>query len=264
MDDATAGQVSAEAAELYDRFFVPALFGQWPSRLLDLARVARGDDVLDVGCGTGVLARAAVHRVGPSGTVRGVDVNAGMLAVAARREPRVAWLHAAAEALPVGDAAVDAVVCQFAAMFFADRDAALAEMARVASPGGRVCVATWAGLSETPGYADMVALVREVVGDEAASALEAPFILGRPEELAGLVAPVLGDVDVRRLDGEARFPSLDDWVDTDVHAWTLRDLVDDAALAALHAAARTRLARFCDAAGRVRFAAPALVAVARV
>ena len=127
-----------------------------------------------------------------------------------------------------------------------------------------MCVATWAGLSENPGYAELVALVREVVGDEAASALEAPFVLGRPDELAGLVTKVLDDVDVQQLDGEARFPSLDAWVDTDVHAWTLRDLVDDDALASLHAAAGTRLTRFCDAAGRVRFPAPALVAVARV
>ena len=63
--------------------------------------------------------------------------------------------------------------------------------------------------------------------------------------------------------GEARFPSVDDWVDTDVRAWTLRELVDEDALEALRTAARARLAGFCDATGRVRFAAPALVAVAR-
>jgi SAM-dependent methyltransferase len=263
MDDATTGQVTAEAADLYERFFVPALFGQWPPRLLDLAGVGPGDDVLDVGCGTGVLARAAVTRVGAAGRVTGVDVNPGMLAVAAREEPRVEWLRAAAESLPVGEDSADAVVSQFAAMFFTDRAAAVCEMARAVRTGGRVGVATWAGLPDTPGYAAMVGLVRDVVGEEAARALETPFAIGRPEELRALVASSFEEVAVHVLDGEARFPSIEAWVDTDIHAWTLSDLVDDAGLTELHAAARRRLAHFRDGSGRVRFPAPALVAVAR-
>lgn len=263
MDDATAGQVTVEAAELYERFFVPALFGQWPGRLLDLAEVSGGDDVVDVGCGTGVVAREAVMRVGAAGSVTGVDVNVGMLSVARRVEPRVRWARGPAESLPLADDSADAVLCQFAAMFFTDRPAALREMARVVRGGGRVVVATWADLSESSGYAAMVALVREVVGDEAASALSAPFALGRPEDVDSLMATAFGDVTVHRLAGEAGFPSVEAWVDTDVRAWTLRDLVDDAGMASLRAAAVDRLAGFCDGAGRVRFPAPALVAVAR-
>lgn len=262
MDDATAGQVTQDAAELYEQFFVPALFGQWPHRLLDTSGVVRGDVVLDVGCGTGVLARAAHDRVGPVGRVTGVDVNPGMLAVAARTDPGVRWLEAPAESLPLEDASTDVVLSQFAAMFFTDRAAAIAEMGRVTRPGGRVVVATWAGLPHTPGYAAMVALVRDVVGEHAAAALEAPFVLGRPDDLAGTMAPTFGEVEVHRLAGQARFPSVRAWVDTDVLAWTLRDLVDTESLTALRAAAETRLARFRDESGAVRFAAPALVALA--
>jgi ubiquinone/menaquinone biosynthesis C-methylase UbiE len=88
MDDAT-GQVSAAAAELYDELFVPALFSQWPPRLIELAGVSPGHRVLDIGCGTGVLTRAAYDAVQPGGHVTGLDPNEGMLAVARRNAPHV-------------------------------------------------------------------------------------------------------------------------------------------------------------------------------
>ena len=67
MSNAETGQITAEAAGLYERFFVPALFAQWPPELLRAAAVGPGQLVLDVGCGTGVLARAAGAVVGPAG-----------------------------------------------------------------------------------------------------------------------------------------------------------------------------------------------------
>src|SRR5262249_16959773 len=114
--------------------------------------VGPGDDVLDVACGTGVLARSAKSRVGPRGMVYGLDLNAGMLSVAAHSEPDISWVPGRAEALPMGDGTFDRVLCQFGLMFFADRGIAIREMARVLRPGGRVCVATWAGVAQSPGY----------------------------------------------------------------------------------------------------------------
>ena len=84
MSDTDRGQVSAAAAEVYDSFFVPALFEQWTDVVLEVADVRSGHRVLDVGCGTGVLARAAHARVGAGGHVAGLDPNDGMLAVARR------------------------------------------------------------------------------------------------------------------------------------------------------------------------------------
>ena len=257
--DFERGQVSTAAAEIYDAFFVPALFGQFPERVLDQARVGAGARVLDIGCGTGIVAIAAHRRVGPNGEVVGVDPNEGMLAVARRSEPSIDWRSARAESLPIDDGSFDHVVSQFAAMFFTDREAALNEMARVTVRGGTVTIATWAGLDRTPGYDAMVALIDTELGEEAANALRAPFVLGDVEDVRRLLTPLGDDVRVTEIAGTARFASIADWVHTDVRGWTLAELVDDAGEAALVARAECELASFVSADGSVAFPAPALV-----
>jgi SAM-dependent methyltransferase len=260
MDDASTGQISAEAAELYERFFVPALFDQWPARLLDLAHVSPGQRVVDVGCGTGVLARTAYDAVQPGGVVEGVDPNAGMLAVARRLAPEIGWTRAAAEQLPMADDSVDRVLSQFAVMFFADPAAGVQEIARVLRPGGRLCVATWAELVANPGYAAMVRLLQELVGEAPAQALTAPYTLGAAADLLAVLEPAFPDASVVELDGTARFDSVEAWVRTDIRAWTLGDLIDDEQFAELLREAPRALAEFCDASGRVAFPVRALAA----
>ncbi len=206
--DAARGQVAAAAAEVYEEFFVPALFGQWAAPMLDAAGVAAGDAVLDVGCGTGVVARAAARRVGPTGEVVGLDRNDGMLAVAARSLEPVTWRQGVAERLPFDDGRFDRVLCQFAVMYFDDQRQGLREMARVLRPGGTVAIATWSAVEESPGYASMVDLLRRVVSDEAADALLAPFTLGTAKVVAELLADVFPDAAVTRHQGTARFESI--------------------------------------------------------
>ena len=65
-EDAARGQVAGSAAEVYESFFVPALFAQWPPVLLAAAGVGSGQRVLDVGCGTGIVAAAAASRASAS------------------------------------------------------------------------------------------------------------------------------------------------------------------------------------------------------
>lgn len=259
--DADRGQVAATAAEIYEAFFLPALFQQWTVPVLDAAEISTGDDVLDVGCGTGVVAREAITRVGRHGRVVGVDPNDGMLEVA-RRTMGVEWRNGAAEDLPFEDGSFDVVVCQFAMMFFEDRARAVSEMRRVLRPGGRVAVATWASLSETPGYAAVVHLLDRLLGSEAGDALRAPYNMGDRHELHDLLAAAFTDVRVDKQDGTARFASIEDWVHTDIRGWTLSDMSDED-YERLLAAAHTELAEFTDDSGAVSFPAPALIAVGR-
>ena len=122
---------SSNPAETYERFMVPPLFAPAAERLLDIARPRPGERVLDVGCGTGIVARSVASRLGAAGTVIGLDLSPGMLEVARLMSEQegltIAWHEGRAEALPFPDGSFDLVLCQFALMFFADRRQALRE-----------------------------------------------------------------------------------------------------------------------------------------
>ena len=108
---------------------------------MDATQVFSGHRVLDVACGTGVLAREAALRVGPTGFVVGLDPNPGMLAVAEQFTPTVDWWWGMAELLPFPDQSFYAVISQFGLMFFKDRRQAVIEMLRVLKSRGRLVVA---------------------------------------------------------------------------------------------------------------------------
>ena len=213
-------QAQVAAAKAYEEFFVPALFGEWASRVATVAQIQRGHHVLDVACGTGVLAREAASRVGPSGFVAALDPSPGMLAVAAQLAPSIEWRQGTAEALPYPDHRFDTVVSQFGLMFFADRRQALHEMHRVLKRGGRLAVAVWASLESAPAYAAEVALVERIAGTRAADALRAPFVLGDAKELAHLVASTnVVEATITTQPGVARFPSIRFMVEADLRGW---------------------------------------------
>jgi ubiquinone/menaquinone biosynthesis C-methylase UbiE len=263
-EKATRGQVTKSAADVYDAFFVPALFRQWTGRVSDAAGLKEGDRVLDVACGTGTLAREALACVLPGGSVAGVDINNDMLAVARRKLPGIDWHQAPAESLPFEDGAFDAVVSQFGLMFFEDRLKALVEMWRVLRPDGRLAVAVWDSLDKTPGYAAVTALLRRRFGDGVARAMRAPFDLGDSKTFLSLFAAA-GILRARcsTCDGTARFPSIESWVHTDIKGWTLADTIDEDQFLELQREAQIALRRFAQPDGSVRFATPAHIVTAR-
>jgi ubiquinone/menaquinone biosynthesis C-methylase UbiE len=164
----TTLQDQIDAANAYEALFVPALFGEWAPRVADAAQIQPGQRVLDVGCGTGILAREIISRIGSVGRVVGIDPSPGMVAVAKRLAPNVEWRDGAAESLPFPDQSFDVVVSQFALMFFTYRRQALHEMLRVLAPGGRLAVAVWDSLDNIPAYASEVALLARMAGRQAA------------------------------------------------------------------------------------------------
>jgi len=266
------GQVSTAAAEIYDSFFVPSLFAEWAPRLADAVGMKPGERALDIACGTGVVARELAARAGKEGRVTGLDINPGMLAMAKRIAAQngltdIDWRQGAAEALPCDDDSFDVATCQFGLMFFEDRAKSLAEMRRLLKPGGRCAVATWAALDSSPGspgYRDMVALLDRLFGADIANELRGPFLLGDPDEVAAMLRDAgFADVRAELITGEARFPSIERWVFTDVKGWTLADKIDPAQFETLRAAAETEMQRYVQSDGSVRFPNTAIVATGR-
>ena len=101
-----------------------------------------GQRLLDVGCGPGALTAELVNRAGPD-AVSAVEPSASFAAAARERLPGVDIRQAAAERLPFGDAAFDAVLAQLVVHFMADPVAGLREMGRVTRPGGMVAACVW-------------------------------------------------------------------------------------------------------------------------
>lgn len=138
-------------AEIYEKHLVDPLFKPWVDPLLDDVKLTAGDRILDVACGTGIVARVAKKRVGHTGKVVGIDISPPMIAVARQIAPDIDWREGDACALPIeADEAFDIVVCQQGLQFVPDKPLALREMRRALTDGGRLAVSTWRPDHEFP------------------------------------------------------------------------------------------------------------------
>lgn len=209
-------QLAESAPEAYERFLVPPLFEPWADRLVEHANLREGDRVLDVGCGTGIVARRAAARVGEAGSVVGLDVNEGMLEVAraaADVEPPIEWRRGDATDLPFPDESFDAVLSQQALQFVEDPAAALREIHRVLAPDGRIAVSVLRSLEFNSGYGELAEALERHVGPEAGTMMRSPFRGYAGEELrtwaedAGFEDPVV-TIEI----SSVRYPSVEEFV----------------------------------------------------
>jgi ubiquinone/menaquinone biosynthesis C-methylase UbiE len=238
-------RLSAAAAELYETQFVPALFAEWAPRLIELAGVGPGQAVLDVACGTGIVARTVADRQRGQGRVVGLDLNEAMLAVARRVRPEIEWRQGDAARLPFPDGAFDVALCQMAFMFFPDRAQVLREMARVVTTHGTVAFAVPSRLASQPAYAPFVELAARHAGPEATGLLSTYFASGDLDELQYLVAAAgLHVAAARTYMGTVTCPSVDAFVATEVESTPLRERISDAVYARIRDDARELLRPF--------------------
>lgn len=245
-------QISAEQAEGYEAKFVPAIFAQWSPPMLDAAAVGPGHSVLDVACGTGVLARGAADRVGPTGNVVGLDLNEGMLTVARRLRADIEWRQGDAANMPFADDTFDAVLCQSALMFFPDATQALREMGRVARPGGVVGVQVYSSLDDQPAYGPWVELVARLAGPQAHSLLSTYWVHGDLDVLRErLETAGLSVADVRTVIGIARWDSIDDMVQVEIESTPLVDRISDEVYRRIREESRELLKQYETGSGAV-------------
>ena len=256
------GQLSRNAAEFYDSHFVPSLFQPWAPHVVDAAQITAFDSVLDVACGTGVVANEVHRRIGSAVSVVGLDCNEDMLAVA-RRNEAITWTKGTAERLPFADQHFDAVVCQFGLMFFSGQINAISEMWRVLKPRGRLVVAVWDCLKNQPGHLALFEFLSAQLGMDASRSLLPPFSLGDQVQLKHLfgAANVTG-VNISDCAAKARFSSIEQWLDAEINGWTLAGSLNAEALRLLQRNGKCRLGAFALPNGTVEFSTQALIVTA--
>lgn len=246
-------------ADVYERTLVPGIMAEFAGLTLEAAHLKPGDRVLDVACGTGVVAREALRQLGAGATVAGVDADPGMLDVARRLEPTIDWQQAPAEKLPFADASFDVVTCQFGLMFFADQVGALREMWRVLKPGGYLSLTVWDAVEPSPGYEALYDVVGTVAGKASVDKLRVPYSLGEMDILLSLAKQA--KIPNARADwwgGRANFPSVESFVASELRSDDAGAAVDDAQYGAIVEATRAAVATYTRPDGSVSFPAPAL------
>ncbi len=199
----TEWQLSGNAAELYEEYLVPTIFIPWAQHLLAKTTPRPGDSVLDVACGTGIVARMAKARVGETGRVVGVDLNGGMLDVAKSIAPdgSIDWVQADVADIPLPDQSFDLAYCQQGLQFFPDKVGALREIRRLLRPGGQCLAVVAQSLEQNPLMRSQVAALSKHIGDDAAAGIRAVCGLPNPDTIAELFeAAGYGDVERTSVD----------------------------------------------------------------
>lgn len=171
----------------YQETLVPVIFRPWAREMIRRAAPQDGEDVLDLACGTGAVTMELAAQGMSPGSVTGVDISPGMLAVAAENAKEAGidatWIEADATALPLPDDAFDVAFCQQALQFFPDRVAALKDLRRVLRPGSRAAFCVQRELSLNPLLRAQSATLDRHVGVAAGDAVRAICSLGDQDEI---------------------------------------------------------------------------------
>jgi len=189
-------------AEMYERHLVGPLFRPWAEVLLDRVQLGAGDRLLDLACGTGIVARLARDRLGDTGRIVGADLSPLMLSVARTVAPGIEWREANAASLPFERDEFEVVTCHQGLQFFPDKPAAVREMRRVLVRGGRVAVATWGALEDASCFLALHRVAERHLGP----ITDHRHSFGDGTALAGLLADAgFHDVHVERMSRPLRF-----------------------------------------------------------
>ena len=181
------GDTWARMQDRLDRAFTPVT-----TALLSIAAPQPGEDVLDVGCGSGETTLALAGAVGEDGTALGLDVSEQLLARASQRAEELlidAEFRNADAATYDDDGGFDLIVSRFGVMFFADPVTAFANLHRLAAPGGRLCFACWQSPAENLWATLPMQVLGDLLPDAPAVDLLAPgpFAFADPERVLGIL-----------------------------------------------------------------------------
>lgn len=189
--------------EMYERWLAGPLFRPWVEMIFDEVKLSDVNRVLDVACGTGIVARRAKDWLGKEGDVVGIDLSLGMLTVARSLAPEIDWRQGDAIDLPLHEGEqFGAVICQQGLQFIANKAAAVEQMRRALAKDGKVAVATWISDEEIPFFRDL----RRVAENHLGPISDQRYSFGDAAELEALLNNAgLRDVQSKMLSQTIRF-----------------------------------------------------------
>ncbi len=216
-NQSTDWQFAQASSEAYEELFVPVIFSPWAERLIDRATIQDGDHVLDIACGTGIVARLATPLVGDTGFVVGVDDDAGMLEVAteiaAEEQLPIEWMEADAADLSFSEEQFDIVLCQQGLPFFEDPILALREMHRVVDADGRVLLNVGRPLEYQPGWEILAESLSRHIGEKWGAMMHGPFPSWDQDELRRMAYEAgIENVSITIDISSVRFPSVEGFI----------------------------------------------------
>jgi ubiquinone/menaquinone biosynthesis C-methylase UbiE len=223
-------QLEGRGPEAYEEYLVPKFFRPWAERLLSVSGVAEGERVLDVGCGTGIVARSAAPLVGDKGHVAGVDLNRAMLETARRAgahlSPAVEWRKEDATELSFQDDSFDVALSQQVLQFVSDPLELLVQLRRVLRPGGRVGLNVLRPIRHNPSYELLAEVLERHAGEEAGAMIRSPFPEWSGARLQELLIEAGFDRVSLLLDIRAvRYPSAEEYLRQEAASSPLADSI---------------------------------------
>jgi ubiquinone/menaquinone biosynthesis C-methylase UbiE len=220
-------QMDAGAPELFERYLVPAITSIWANDLLDRVGPRHGESVLDIACGTGVVARLAEQR-GHVGRLVGIDINTPMLAAARPKSATIEWIQGSALGLPFNANTFDIVLCQQGLQFFPDRALALKEMVRVLKRGGRAGLSSYSAIERTPAAHAFVQALDKHLGAESSRTKRSEHLSCAAHEVGTWAEQAGFDVvDVATVAKQITFPSVLDYVRVQLTATPMAALLKE-------------------------------------
>ena len=182
-----AGPKWVEHQQAMDAIMQPVLDG-----VLERADLKPGNQVLDIGCGTGASLLATSESVGADGHVLGADISASLLALARDRtasHANISVLEADAATHDFVPQSFDTLISRFGVMFFADPCEAFRNMARALKPGAKLSFAAWGDIPANPFFVTAAQAARDVLGQMPKSDpdLPGPFAFRDTDRIAGIL-----------------------------------------------------------------------------
>lgn len=181
-------QLSEDGPNAYEKYVVPAFSKAWAQEIVNRACLLGGEKVLDVACGTGLVARVAAEKIKDGGIIHGIDINEAMIKKAKEIETGINWHHGDVMKLPFSDNSFDVILCQQGLQYFPNPTLALKEMNRVLVEKGRILLSVWRDIKYSPFYESLREILGKYVNGKAASMLSAAYSLGDAGKVEELFA----------------------------------------------------------------------------